>query len=269
MPPSQGEGLVVIRRPVSHGFHLAYEGVLELDTGGDYETLNSYLNGSCLFHVSFTSSGHELITKTIRTGFFLSCQSYFMVLIQFYLFKNYIYLFIYYLVCVCARVCVYVCVCAHASVHTCNGWATGVLLSSEYNSLVQKTEHHVAAFVLSGGISSSFCHVSSGFWTWAIWLDSKHFSAHGFNLKTGNFHTSVIWCSPCWSLVRGLLINLPMILSSVIQISVQGFRNIANSCTGIMHLTINDMPTLTDNCVKVGREKEPSPSLIRAHILIA
>lgn len=37
-----------------------------------------------------------------------------------------------------------------------------------------------------------------------------------------------------------------------IQISVQGFRNIANSCSGIMHLTINDMPTLTDNCVKVG-----------------
>ncbi|MEJ1272537.1 F-box and leucine-rich repeat protein 13 [Cricetulus griseus] len=39
------------------------------------------------------------------------------------------------------------------------------------------------------------------------------------------------------------------------MISVQGFRNIANSCTGIMHLTINDMPTLTDNCVKVGRNK--------------
>ncbi|KAB0343775.1 hypothetical protein FD754_020701 [Muntiacus muntjak] len=36
------------------------------------------------------------------------------------------------------------------------------------------------------------------------------------------------------------------------DISVQGFRNIANSCSGIMHLTINDMPTLTDNCVKVG-----------------
>ncbi|CAK7307873.1 Dynein regulatory complex subunit 6 [Vulpes lagopus] len=39
------------------------------------------------------------------------------------------------------------------------------------------------------------------------------------------------------------------------MISVQGFRNIANSCTGIMHLTINDMPTLTDNCVKVLAEK--------------
>lgn len=39
-------------------------------------------------------------------------------------------------------------------------------------------------------------------------------------------------------------------LSGCTQISVQGFRNIASSCTGIMHLTINDMPTLTDNCVK-------------------
>ncbi|XP_008149545.3 LOW QUALITY PROTEIN: dynein regulatory complex subunit 6 [Eptesicus fuscus] len=39
-------------------------------------------------------------------------------------------------------------------------------------------------------------------------------------------------------------------LSGCTQISVQGFRNIANSCTGIMHLTINDMPTLTDNCLK-------------------
>ncbi|XP_053074562.1 dynein regulatory complex subunit 6 isoform X4 [Acinonyx jubatus] len=39
-------------------------------------------------------------------------------------------------------------------------------------------------------------------------------------------------------------------LSGCTQISVQGFRNIANSCTGIMHLTINDMPTLTDNCIK-------------------
>lgn len=38
-------------------------------------------------------------------------------------------------------------------------------------------------------------------------------------------------------------------------ISVQGFRNIANSCSGIKHLTINDMPTLTDNCVKVLVEK--------------
>ncbi|XP_006775010.1 PREDICTED: F-box/LRR-repeat protein 13 [Myotis davidii] len=39
-------------------------------------------------------------------------------------------------------------------------------------------------------------------------------------------------------------------LSGCTQISVQGFRNIANSCTGIMHLIINDMPTLTDNCLK-------------------
>ncbi|XP_055468567.1 dynein regulatory complex subunit 6 [Psammomys obesus] len=44
-------------------------------------------------------------------------------------------------------------------------------------------------------------------------------------------------------------------LSGCTQISVQGFRNIANSCSGIKHLTINDMPTLTDNCVKVLVEK--------------
>ncbi|XP_007943388.1 dynein regulatory complex subunit 6 [Orycteropus afer afer] len=44
-------------------------------------------------------------------------------------------------------------------------------------------------------------------------------------------------------------------LSGCTQISVQGFRNIANSCSGIMHLVINDMPTLTDNCVKALVEK--------------
>ncbi|XP_037692401.1 dynein regulatory complex subunit 6 [Choloepus didactylus] len=44
-------------------------------------------------------------------------------------------------------------------------------------------------------------------------------------------------------------------LSGCTQISVQGFRNIATSCTGIMHLTINDMPTLTDNCIKALVEK--------------
>ncbi|XP_054420324.1 F-box and leucine-rich repeat protein 13 [Pteronotus mesoamericanus] len=46
-------------------------------------------------------------------------------------------------------------------------------------------------------------------------------------------------------------------LSGCTQISVQGFRDIANSCTGIMHLTINDMPTLTDSCVKALVEKCP------------
>lgn len=52
-----------------------------------------------------------------------------------------------------------------------------------------------------------------------------------------------------------------------IQISVQGFRNIANSCSGIMHLTINDMPTLTDNCVKVSSWKVHFlPSPISRHI---
>ncbi|XP_032132260.1 dynein regulatory complex subunit 6 isoform X3 [Sapajus apella] len=44
-------------------------------------------------------------------------------------------------------------------------------------------------------------------------------------------------------------------LSGCTQISVQGFRYIANSCTGILHLTINDMPTLTDNCIKALVEK--------------
>ncbi|XP_033049564.1 dynein regulatory complex subunit 6 isoform X2 [Trachypithecus francoisi] len=44
-------------------------------------------------------------------------------------------------------------------------------------------------------------------------------------------------------------------LSGCTQISVQGFRYIANSCTGITHLTIHDMPTLTDNCVKALVEK--------------
>ncbi|XP_064239208.1 F-box and leucine-rich repeat protein 13 [Aotus nancymaae] len=44
-------------------------------------------------------------------------------------------------------------------------------------------------------------------------------------------------------------------LSGCAQISVQGFRYIANSCTGILHLTINDMPTLTDNYVKALVEK--------------
>ncbi|CAO2617086.1 Dynein regulatory complex subunit 6 [Lemmus lemmus] len=51
-------------------------------------------------------------------------------------------------------------------------------------------------------------------------------------------------------------------LSGCTQISVQGFRNIANSCTGITHLTINDMPTLTDNCVKVLVEKCPHISSV-------
>ncbi|XP_042128840.1 F-box and leucine-rich repeat protein 13 isoform X3 [Peromyscus maniculatus bairdii] len=51
-------------------------------------------------------------------------------------------------------------------------------------------------------------------------------------------------------------------LSGCTQISVQGFRNIASSCTGIMHLTINDMPTLTDNCVKVLVEKCPRISTV-------
>nr|XP_020840115.1 F-box/LRR-repeat protein 13 [Phascolarctos cinereus] len=39
-------------------------------------------------------------------------------------------------------------------------------------------------------------------------------------------------------------------LSGCTQISVQGFRDIASGCTGIKHLVINDIPTLTDSCIK-------------------
>ncbi|XP_039373585.1 dynein regulatory complex subunit 6 isoform X2 [Mauremys reevesii] len=44
-------------------------------------------------------------------------------------------------------------------------------------------------------------------------------------------------------------------LSGCIQISVDGFRYIANSCSGIKHLIINDMPTLTDKCIQALVEK--------------
>ncbi|XP_072509253.1 F-box and leucine-rich repeat protein 13 isoform X1 [Notamacropus eugenii] len=40
-------------------------------------------------------------------------------------------------------------------------------------------------------------------------------------------------------------------LSGCTQISVQGFMDLACSCTRIKHLVINDMPTLTDSCIKV------------------
>ncbi|XP_040518054.1 dynein regulatory complex subunit 6 isoform X1 [Gallus gallus] len=39
-------------------------------------------------------------------------------------------------------------------------------------------------------------------------------------------------------------------LSGCIQISVDGFRNIANGCSGIQDLLINEMPTLTDRCIQ-------------------
>nr|XP_056702452.1 dynein regulatory complex subunit 6 [Euleptes europaea] len=39
-------------------------------------------------------------------------------------------------------------------------------------------------------------------------------------------------------------------LSGCLQISVEGFKNIAKSCSGIQHLTINEMPTLTDRCIQ-------------------
>uniref|UniRef100_A0A8D0H665 F-box and leucine rich repeat protein 13 n=1 Tax=Sphenodon punctatus TaxID=8508 RepID=A0A8D0H665_SPHPU len=44
-------------------------------------------------------------------------------------------------------------------------------------------------------------------------------------------------------------------LSGCIQISVEGFRYIAKSCSGIKHLIINDMPTLTDRCIQALVEK--------------
>ncbi|XP_074873116.1 F-box and leucine-rich repeat protein 13 [Carettochelys insculpta] len=44
-------------------------------------------------------------------------------------------------------------------------------------------------------------------------------------------------------------------LSGCIQISLDGFRFIANSCSGIKHLIINDMPTLTDKCIQALVEK--------------
>ncbi|XP_030411432.1 dynein regulatory complex subunit 6 isoform X2 [Gopherus evgoodei] len=44
-------------------------------------------------------------------------------------------------------------------------------------------------------------------------------------------------------------------LSGCIQISVDGFRYIANSCSEIKHLVINDMPTLTDKCIQALVEK--------------
>ncbi|KAK4830289.1 hypothetical protein QYF61_009492 [Mycteria americana] len=39
-------------------------------------------------------------------------------------------------------------------------------------------------------------------------------------------------------------------LSGCIQISVDGFRNIANGCSGIQDLLLNKMPTLTDRCIQ-------------------
>ncbi|KAM6146287.1 LOW QUALITY PROTEIN: F-box and leucine-rich repeat protein 13 [Phoenicopterus ruber ruber] len=44
-------------------------------------------------------------------------------------------------------------------------------------------------------------------------------------------------------------------LSGCIQISVDGFRNIANGCSRIQHLLINKMPTLTDRCIQALVEK--------------
>ncbi|XP_007436464.1 dynein regulatory complex subunit 6-like, partial [Python bivittatus] len=39
-------------------------------------------------------------------------------------------------------------------------------------------------------------------------------------------------------------------ISGCLQITVEGFRNIGNSCSGIQYLTVNEMPTLTDRCIQ-------------------
>ncbi|NWX99839.1 DRC6 protein, partial [Nothoprocta ornata] len=44
-------------------------------------------------------------------------------------------------------------------------------------------------------------------------------------------------------------------LSGCVQVSVDGFRNIANGCSRIQNLLINDMPTLTDRCIQALAEK--------------
>ncbi|KFP84653.1 F-box/LRR-repeat protein 13, partial [Apaloderma vittatum] len=44
-------------------------------------------------------------------------------------------------------------------------------------------------------------------------------------------------------------------LSGCTQISVEGFRNIANGCSGIQDLVMNSMPTLTDRCIQALVEK--------------
>ncbi|NXD12692.1 DRC6 protein, partial [Nothocercus nigrocapillus] len=44
-------------------------------------------------------------------------------------------------------------------------------------------------------------------------------------------------------------------LSGCTQVSVDGFRNLANGCSRIQNLLINDMPTLTDRCIQALAEK--------------
>ncbi|XP_062839608.1 F-box and leucine-rich repeat protein 13 isoform X2 [Anolis carolinensis] len=44
-------------------------------------------------------------------------------------------------------------------------------------------------------------------------------------------------------------------ISGCLQITVEGFRNIAKSCSGIQYLTINEMLTLTDRCIQGLTEK--------------
>ncbi|XP_053114453.1 dynein regulatory complex subunit 6 isoform X2 [Hemicordylus capensis] len=49
------------------------------------------------------------------------------------------------------------------------------------------------------------------------------------------------------------------------KISVEGFRNIAKSCSGVQHLTINEMPTLTDRCIQALVEKCPQIATVECN----
>ncbi|XP_053114457.1 dynein regulatory complex subunit 6 isoform X4 [Hemicordylus capensis] len=50
-----------------------------------------------------------------------------------------------------------------------------------------------------------------------------------------------------------------------LNISVEGFRNIAKSCSGVQHLTINEMPTLTDRCIQALVEKCPQIATVECN----
>ncbi|XP_053114455.1 dynein regulatory complex subunit 6 isoform X3 [Hemicordylus capensis] len=54
-------------------------------------------------------------------------------------------------------------------------------------------------------------------------------------------------------------------ISGCLQISVEGFRNIAKSCSGVQHLTINEMPTLTDRCIQALVEKCPQIATVECN----
>ncbi|XP_026582484.1 dynein regulatory complex subunit 6 [Pseudonaja textilis] len=49
---------------------------------------------------------------------------------------------------------------------------------------------------------------------------------------------------------RGCHKLLYLDISGCLQITVEGFRNLGNSCSRIRYLTINEMPTFTDRCIQ-------------------